>query len=57
MAPAMTSDMEALRNYVTYDSGTLNQAESTVLLNVTHSNLKANFMQIRLDKHVSRRYT
>lgn len=49
----MTSDMEALRNYVTYDSGSLNQAESTVLLEVTHSNLKAQFMQIRLDKHMT----
>ena len=51
--PTMPSaEMQALRDYVTYDSGSLNQAESTVLLEVTHSNLKAKFMQIRLDKHV-----
>ncbi|XP_075263802.1 uncharacterized protein LOC142355566 [Convolutriloba macropyga] len=52
--PTMPSaEMQALRDYVTYDSGSLNQAESTVLLEVTHSNLKAKFMQIRLDKHMS----
>ena len=44
--------MAALRSYVTFDSGAQNQAESTVLLNVTHSNLKAMFMELRFDKHV-----
>lgn len=44
---------EALRNYVLADSGAQNQAETTVRLVVTHSNLKASFMDIRLDLHVS----
>lgn len=34
------------------DTGAQNQAESTVRLVVTHSNLAANFMDIRLDLHV-----
>ena len=29
-----------------------NQAESTVRMHVTHSNLKAEFMELRLDLHV-----
>lgn len=29
-----------------------NQAESTVRLHVTHSNLKAEFIELRLDLHV-----
>lgn len=49
---AMNSDLQALRDYVTYDSGSLNKAETTVLLNVTHSNLKAMFMELRFDLHV-----
>jgi tubulin-folding cofactor B len=49
----MTPDMQTLRDYVTHDSGIQNQHESTVLLELTHSNLKAKFMQVRLDKHVS----
>jgi tubulin-folding cofactor B len=48
----MASDLQALRNYVTAE-GSQNQAESTVRLVVTHSNLKATFMEIRLDRHVS----
>jgi len=51
--PIRSADMQALRDYVTHDSGSLNQAESTVLLEVTHSNLNAKFMQIRLDMHMS----
>mmetsp|Transcript_4889 Transcript_4889/g.12550 ORF Transcript_4889/g.12550 Transcript_4889/m.12550 type:complete len:195 (+) Transcript_4889:259-843(+) len=51
--PQMTADMEALRSYITYDSGIQNKGESTVLLEITHSNLKAKFMQIRLDMHMS----
>ena len=43
----------ALREYVLADSGAQNQAEPTVRLVITHSNLQAKFMDIRLDKHVS----
>ena len=50
---AVNTDLRALRNYVLADTGAQNQAESTVRLMVTHSNLKANFMEIRLDMHVS----
>jgi len=35
------------------DTGAQNQAESTVRLVITHSNLQAKFMDIRLDLHVS----
>jgi tubulin-specific chaperone B len=47
------TDMQHLKAYVTAP-GKLgaNQAESTVMLHVTHSNLKAEFMEIRFDKHV-----
>lgn len=47
------SELEQLKAYVTAP-GKLgaNQADSTVLLHVTHSNLKAEFMEIRFDKHV-----
>ncbi len=31
-----------------------NRAESTVLLHVSHSNLKAKFFELRLDMHVRR---
>lgn len=53
MAKPMSGEMQALRDYVMYDSGVQNQAESTVLLEVTHSNLNARFMQIRLDLHMT----
>merc|ERR1711977_173715 len=43
---------EAMRAYVMGDSGQ-NKAESLVLINVSHSNLKAKFMEIRLDKHMT----
>lgn len=46
------TDLLALRDYVTHDTGILNKAETTVLLNVTHSNLKAMFMELRFDLHV-----
>lgn len=49
----LTSDMQALRDYVMADSGAQRPAESTRRLLVTHSNLKAKFMEIRLDMHVS----
>ena len=52
-ARAMPPDMAALREYVTAaPSGEQSQAESTVRLHVTHSNLRAQFMEIRLDLHV-----
>jgi tubulin-specific chaperone B len=45
--------MADLRAYVTGpDGGGLNQSETTVLLHVTHSNLKAKFAELRLDLHV-----
>lgn len=44
-------DIRALKAYVAAP-GTQSQAESTVRLNVSHSNLKARFMEIRLDLHV-----
>jgi tubulin-specific chaperone B len=47
------TDLQMLREYVTAPgSFGANQADSTVLIHVTHSNLKAEFMEIRLDKHV-----
>jgi tubulin-folding cofactor B len=47
-------DIQALKDYVSAP-GNLgqNQADSTVRLHVTHSNLKAEFMELRLDLHVS----
>lgn len=49
--------MADLKSYVTGpDAGGLNQGETTVLLHVTHSNLKARFPEIRLDLHVSSTY-
>lgn len=50
---ALLHPQEALRDYVLADTGAQNQAESTVRLVVTHSNLRASFMDIRLDMHVS----
>ncbi|KAG2428306.1 hypothetical protein HXX76_010454 [Chlamydomonas incerta] len=52
-APFLTKDdVDALRAYVAGPStGFANKADSTVLLHVTHSNLKARFMEIRLDLH------
>ena len=46
-------ELLSLREYVTHDSGSLNKADSTVQLMVTHSNLKARFMEIRFDRYVS----
>lgn len=37
------TELSALRDYVTHDSGSLNKADSTLLLMVTHSNLRARF--------------
>ncbi len=44
--------LDALKSYVRTPS-TQNQAEDTVLLHVTHSNLKQHFIEIRFDLHVS----
>jgi hypothetical protein len=46
------TDLLNLREYVTHDSGMANQADSTVLLMCTHSNLTARFMEIRFDRYV-----
>lgn len=47
------TELGQLKAYVTAP-GKLgaNQADSTVLLHVTHSNLRAEFMELRFDKHV-----
>lgn len=42
-----------LRDYVMADTGAANRGESTILLHVTHSNLKARMFEIRLDKHMT----
>lgn len=49
----MSSDLQMLKEYVQWDSGSLNRSESTVLLHITHSNLKARMFEIRLDKHMT----
>ena len=49
----MASDLEALRGYVTYESGGQARSTSTVLLHCTHSNLKARLFEIRLDRHMT----
>ncbi len=47
------SDLESLKRYVQSNETGMRQAESTVLLHVKHSNLQANFHEIRFDMHVS----
>ena len=48
------ADIAALKQYVQGpDGGMQNRDASTVLLQVSHSNLAARFLEIRLDKHVS----
>lgn len=44
--------MAALRSYVTADSG-MNKADFTVSMTVSHSNLKTQFLDLRLDKHMT----
>jgi hypothetical protein len=47
-------DIKALREYVRAPGNNgQNQAESTVRLHVSHSNLRQEFMDLRLEKHVS----
>jgi hypothetical protein len=52
----MSAALADLRSYVTADTGAQNRAESTVLLSVTHSNLRAVFMELRFDLHVRARH-
>lgn len=48
------ADIAALKAYVQADDGGMqNRDAATVLLHVSHSNLAARFMEIRLDLHVS----
>jgi hypothetical protein len=48
------ADVQQLKDYVAgSDGGMQRQAQSTVRLHVTHSNLKAKFIEVRLDQHVS----
>uniref|UniRef100_A0A061S2S3 Tubulin-folding cofactor B n=1 Tax=Tetraselmis sp. GSL018 TaxID=582737 RepID=A0A061S2S3_9CHLO len=49
----MISEIQELRDYVLADTGFQRKAESSVLLEVTHSNLRTKFMQIRLDLHMT----
>jgi len=49
----MSADLNALRNYVTADTGGQARGETTVLLHVTHSNLNARLFEIRLDRHMT----
>ena len=51
----MAADMAALRAYVTAPSSGIQNRDSgsTVLLHVTHSNLKAVFMELRFDMHIT----
>lgn len=48
------ADIAALKNYVQGpDGGMQNRDSSMLLLQVSHSNLSARFMEIRLDQHMS----
>merc|ERR1711968_117890 len=47
------ADVQALKEYVMGPSGQeAGRSDSTVLLQVTHSNLKARFLEIRFDRHM-----
>ncbi|KAL3691899.1 hypothetical protein R1sor_005550 [Riccia sorocarpa] len=48
----MSVSLNALKNYVKVPS-TQNQAEDTVLLHVSHSNLKSRFAELRFDLHTT----
>ena len=48
----MSASLAALREYVLADTGAQAKADSTVLLSVTHSNLRAVFMELRFDLSV-----
>jgi hypothetical protein len=47
----MSTALNALKEFVRQPTGQ-NQAEDTVCLQVTHSNLKQRFIEIRVDLHV-----
>jgi len=49
----MSESLQQLRDWVTHDSGGQARGETTVLLHVTHSNLKARMFEIRLDRHMT----
>jgi len=49
----MASDMQNLRDWVTHDSGAQSKGATTVLMHVTHSNLKARIFELRLDRHMT----
>jgi len=51
--PPNTGDLCALRDYVMFESGGQARGETTVLLHVTHSNLKARIFELRLDRHMT----
>lgn len=56
LAPRTSSAIRSLwrRDYVTGpDGGGLNQADTTVMISVTHQSLKTKFVELRLDLHVS----
>lgn len=47
-------DLSALKAYVKSNETGMNRAESTIVLNVSHSGLKGtNFMEIRFDLHMT----
>lgn len=49
----MSESLAMLQDYVNYDNGGQNRGESTVLIHVTHSNLKMRMFELRLDKHMT----
>ena len=49
----MSAGLSAMKEWVQWDSGLQNKGASTVLLHLTHSNLNARFMEIRLDRHMT----
>ena len=49
----MSAELQNLRDWVTHESGGQARGETTVLLHVTHSNLKARMFEIRLDRHMT----
>lgn len=49
----MSADLAALRAYVTADTGSQRRASTTLRLRVSHSNLRASFLEIRFDAHAT----
>lgn len=45
------ADIKAFKDYVSVNESGLNTADSTVIMNVTHSHLKSVFPEIRFDRH------